>query len=501
MKKIVFVLVLFCAVYSANAQLVKPNPGYEITLNLKNYKDTVAYLNYYQFGNKMTAATAHHVKDGKIVFKGKGKLGKGMYTVFDNDKKPHIDFFIDDSTQNLQLKSDDPENYLNGVVALNSKLENDFFTYIKYLIAKNKELKDLFAKGKGLSKKDSIAAIKPQLKVTLKDIYNYEENFISQNKGSYIADVINLKIERTIRDESTDSLAVRKYYRNHYWDNVNFNDASISRNQFFGAKVNNYFDNVITPDIDTVIVEVDKFVNRLKANPTLTKQFLDHMVNKYEYSANGYDRVVIHIADTYFLTGKVKAFYKDQDEFNRIIKRAEKIRPLQVGKVAPDLAMIRASDRDKVAKMGFENVKNNDELTKAYFSNEKAINNLYLKMNSIPADYLIVAFWDVDCSHCKVEIPKLLDLYHEFQKEKKDVKVYSVYIYHEVDKYMKYLEENKLDWINVYDGVYYNNVVDKYEVHTTPVIYILDKNKVIKAKKMPVDKIRMIIEDLERKKK
>ena len=103
-------------------------------------------------------------------------------------------------------------------------------------------------------------------------------------------------------------------------------------------------------------------------------------------------------------------------------------------------------------------------------------------MNSIQAKYLIVAFWDVDCSHCKTEIPKLLNLYHEFQKENKDVKVFSVYVYHEVDKYMKYINDNKLDWINVYDGAYINNVVDKYEVRTTPVIYILDENKVIKVK-------------------
>jgi thiol-disulfide isomerase/thioredoxin len=103
-----------------------------------------------------------------------------------------------------------------------------------------------------------------------------------------------------------------------------------------------------------------------------------------------------------------------------------------------------------------------------------------------------------DCSHCKTEIPKLLNLYHEFQNENKDVKVFSVYVYHEVDKYIKYINDNKLDWINVYDGAYNNNVVDKYEVRTTPVIYILDENKVIKVKKIPVDKIKSFLLDLEK---
>jgi len=52
-----------------------------------------------------------------------------------------------------------------------------------------------------------------------------------------------------------------------------------------------------------------------------------------------------------------------------------------------------------------------------------------------------MVFWDVDCSHCQIEIPKLLELYHEFQKEKKDVKVFAVYTQHEVDKYVKYIAD------------------------------------------------------------
>ncbi len=499
MKKVFFLFVLLFSSLSLIAQSSKINSQYEITIYLKNYKDTVAYLNYYEFGNKITAATCHGVKNDKIIFKGKGKLKKGIYSLNGKDKKSYLDFFIDESTQKLELKSDDTENYLRGVVALNSKLENDFFTYIKYSIKKGTELKDISASAKGLSKKDSIALVTPKFKTILKDIYNYDDNFITQNKGTYIADVINLKIERSLQEVPNasngraDSLLVNKYFRQHYWDKVNFTDEAICRNGFFSAKVNRYLDNIIPTDVDSVTVEIDKLINKTKVNPALTKLLLDHLVNKYELAAMGFDKVVINLVDTYFINGKAKAFYKDQSEIDRIIRRAEKIRPLQVGKVAPDLAMIRASDRDKIAKMGFENVKTSDELSKLFFSKEKEVSDLYLKMSSVKAKYLIVAFWDVDCSHCKIEIPKLLNLYHEFQKENRDVKVFSVYVYHEVDKYIKYIDENKLDWINVYDGVYYNNVVDKYEVRTTPIIYILDENKVIKTKKIPVDKIKSTI--------
>jgi hypothetical protein len=87
----------------------------------------------------------------------------------------------------------------------------------------------------------------------------------------------------------------------------------------------------------------------------------------------------------------------------------------------------------------------------------------------------------------------------ELEKEKKDVKVYSVYTLHEGEKYLKYIAEKGLnDWINVYDGAHLNNVVTKYDVYSTPVIYLLDKNKKIKAKRIGVEQIKTVIQAMEK---
>jgi hypothetical protein len=168
-----------------------------------------------------------------------------------------------------------------------------------------------------------------------------------------------------------------------------------------------------------------------------------------------------------------------------------------VGKKAPDLLMINATDRDAIAKMGFETAKTSEEVTKLFYANQTKLNPLFTKLHDIKSDYLILAFWDVDCSHCKVEIPKLLAEYHKLKSENKDVKVYCVYTQNDGDKYIKYIKENKLDWINVYDGVHYNNVVEKYDVYSTPVIYLLDRNKIIKAKRIGVEQVSEIIKLME----
>ena len=69
---------------------------------------------------------------------------------------------------------------------------------------------------------------------------------------------------------------------------------------------------------------------------------------------------------------------------------------------------------------------------------------------------------------------------------------------HEGEKYLQYIAEHKLPFINVYDGAHYNNAIEKYDVYSTPVIYILDKNKAIKAKRIEAEQVKPIIESLEK---
>jgi hypothetical protein len=203
------------------------------------------------------------------------------------------------------------------------------------------------------------------------------------------------------------------------------------------------------------------------------------------------------LADHYFKTGKAKDLYNDDNIVQNIINRANILRPLLLGKIAPDLPMITIANHDKIAKMGFETAKTSDEVTKLYYANQQEIEKTFLRLHDVKAEYLLLVFWDVDCGHCQVEIPKLLETYHDLLKEKKDVKVFCVYTQQEFEKYRKYVEEKKLDWINVYDGVHFSNLKDKYDIYSTPVIYLLDRDKRIKAKRIGEEQVKDIIKALE----
>ena len=500
MKKLFAFLLLGLISLNSQAQ-----SGYEIKIDLKHCKDTITYLTFYQFDKTLIKDTCRNIKNGKIIFKGKEKLDKGIYSLVSQQKSIYFDFIIDESTQKIELKSDATENYLKDLNVTNPKGKNDFCNYLKFVNKQGSLLDSVYKKSKNLSKKDSIALITAKQKLFYEDVLAFEEQLYQTNKGNYIGDLLNLKIERTLKNVPKasngrpDSLMAYNYYKKHYWDGVNFKDDAICRTPVFANKLKRYFDLVILKHPDSTAVEIDRILDQTLQGSLLNKLLIAHFTYQYETSkVMGFDKVFVHLVDRYFKTGKADGIYENSDVVKNVIDRANKISPLLIGKTAPDLAMINIIDRPKIAQMGFETVKNSTEATNLFQAHFQEIEKTFTKLHAVKADYTLLVFWDVDCGHCQKEIPKILEEYHGLQKENIDLQVFAVYTEKEYDKYIKYLDEKKLDWINVYDGTYFNNINSKYDIVSTPVVYLLDKNKTIKAKHFSAGNLKDIIYALEK---
>jgi len=498
MKKIVLSFVLFFCLLSVQAQT-----GHEIKIILKNCKDTVAYLAYYQFDKLYVSDTCKKVVNGNIVFKGKKKLDKGVYFLLSQEKGNYFDFIIDDQSQKQQITSD-KTNLLENLKAINSAQNENFFNYIRFVSAKNKEFDGFKKSIKEQKKADSTALFTNEFKVLNEAISQNDLKTIEQNKGTYLSEMLDLKAEKVAKDVPKasngrpDSIYSYNYYKKHFWDGVNFQDDAMLNNPFFANKIKQYFNTVIVQHPDSICAEIDRMMVKTRQGTKMNMLLLAYFTSAYEIpKIMGMDKVFVYMVDNYFKTGKAIGVY-DESVIKIIINRGDVLAPLQLGKTAPELYMIDIPGHDKIAKMGFDTAKTSEEITKIYYDNRAQIESSYVTLSSIKADYLILLFWDVDCGHCQKEVPKILELYHDLLKEKKDVKVFGVYTQNDFDKYKKYIADNKIDWINVYDGVHINNLKDKYDVVTTPVIYILDKNKVIKAKGIGSESIKSIITQMEK---
>jgi len=502
MKKSIVTFLFICFLTTIYAQ-----KGYDVKINLKNCKDTLTYLTFYQFDKNMIVDTCTNIKNGKIIFNGNKNLDKGIYSLVGQGKSIYFDFIIDENTQKLEINSDATSNYRSDLTCKTSKQTDDFFKYIQYFETQKNAFDDYLLKTKGMSKKDSTNYVTEKQKLINENISTYEKDFIQKNKVSFISDALNLKIEKYLIDipkasnGRPDSVAVYNYYKKNYWKDVNFKDDGLVRTPFFANRIKRYFDSVIIRHPDSTIVEIDRIMKQTVEGSVMFKLLLAHFTSTYETSKiMGFDKVFVDIVDKYFKTGKANSLYNDDNIVKNIISRSELLKPLLLGKTAPGLPMIPIESHDKIAAMGFDTAKTSEEVTKLYYKNSQEIEKTFLRLSDVKAKYTILAFWDVDCGHCKIEIPKLLTLYHELKKEKIDVQVFCVYTLNDFEKYQKYIIDNKLDWINVYDGVHINNLKEKYDIYSTPVIYVLDKNKVIKAKRIEVEQIKSIIDALETEK-
>ena len=228
MKKLVLAIFISLTGFSTQAQ-----SGYDITINLKNCKDTIAFLTFYQFDKTFIKDTCTSIKNGKIVFKGKTKLDKGIYSLVGQQKSIYFDFFIEDDVEKIQLNSEAGDNIIDALSAENAPRQNEFFDYVRYIGKQNKDFGELKKQTSLLTKKDTLYLTDKQKEFEDR-IREYEEKFLVKQKGTFIGDVVNIKIEKILKDipkasnGRPDSLAVYNYYKQHYWDNVDFKDFASS---------------------------------------------------------------------------------------------------------------------------------------------------------------------------------------------------------------------------------------------------------------------------------
>jgi len=114
------------------------------------------------------------------------------------------------------------------------------------------------------------------------------------------------------------------------------------------------------------------------------------------------------------------------------------------------------------------------------------------KLSDIKAKITVLYFYDSNCSHCKKVTPELKKLYDTYKP--KGLEVYAVYTQGNQPEIVEYINKNNLHWINVWDPAQNSNFRDLFDIYSTPVIYVLDKNKKIIAKRISEESLKQMLE-------
>jgi thiol-disulfide isomerase/thioredoxin len=251
------------------------------------------------------------------------------------------------------------------------------------------------------------------------------------------------------------------YNKNHFFDNIDLNDERLLRTPLLYARLDAFFTNVLIQSSDTINKEIDKLIKKCSGNYKMFQFISVYLFNHFrESEIMGHDAVIVKLADDIYLSGKADWVTKEFKDDLR--KQVDLIRPNLIGKKAENMVM-------------------------------DSYKGVFVSLYDVGKDFTILYFWEPDCGHCKEATPKL-KVYYDKPKDY-SLEVFAVCTTSDKAKWTKYIEDNKLTWINGWDPKRSSHFDYYYNVQSTPTVYILDKSKKIIAKKLSVEEIGPFIDN------
>jgi hypothetical protein len=471
MKKLLLLSGIFIT-----AHLCAQTTGYSIGITLKPFKNQYVYLGYYYGKIKALADSAMLNANSTGLFKGKTKLNGGIYFVVSPRKEILFEVLID-KQQNFSIQAD-TVGLPSSVKFINSPENNLFQSYSKFAATNGKTGAGYAGELATAKTKTDSAAIIEKMRSNNEKMIHYRDSIISKNPGSMLAALFKALKEPIVPSASKqtggkyDSLYAYRYFKDHYWDGISFTDERLLRTPIFEPRLDKYYKSLVVPEPDSIVQEVDAMLAKSAANKEMYKYLLTYFVQQYiNPTYMGQDAVFVHLFEKYindnpevdWFTEKYKKYMTD---------RAYSLMANLIGAPAQNLELVDTADKKRL---------------------------LY----DVNAPYVVICFWDATCSHCKEVVPKVDSIYqHKWKKE--GVVVYGVMVDGGKEAWLNYIRANNLtDWIHVYETTAARdsgyaagkpNFRQLYDVYQTPILYLLDKNKRIIAKKLTYDQIDQVLD-------
>ena len=453
------------------------NKGHNINVTVAPLRNTKVYLGSY-YGNTQLLVDSTFLNDkSQGVFKGPAKYTGGIYFIVTMQPRPTIQFeFLMDKSQQFSISGD---TAMRDKFVVTGSPENDLFkSYATNTNAKGYELSRREAElATATTKADSLRVRGEYLKAK-KDLDEYRDNIVKKNPGSLLAALLSaMKYPNVppvpVVNGKADSLYPYHFVKDHFWDDVAFNDDRLLRTPFFEKKLETYFKEYVSPDPDSVIREVNYILLSARTGKEIYPFLLTKFTNKYmtpEYM--GQDKVFVFLFENFYAKGDTVLL--NPASRKTVTDRAYSLMANQLGQPAPALDLTDTSGKTS---------------------------SLY----SINAPFTVVAFWDPNCGHCKEEIPRLDSIYKSKWRSY-GVAVYSVNIYeNEIPAWKKFIQEKGIssEWKQAYETKEARSATEKagkpnyrqlYDISKTPTLYLLDKDKRIIAKQLSLSQFDDLIE-------
>jgi len=443
--------------------------GYEIGITIHGLQDSTVYFAYH-LGDKQ------YIKDtikldkagyGKVV--GKETLPQGIYIIVLPGRK-YFEILIS-KFQYFSL-SCSYIDYFNTLKFTGSDENSAFLEYQKKWMLMQQQASSLAKRNQdNKQNSDSLKILNPMQKQLESNMKSYLKNVIDSNNGNLLSTLVKALLPIEVPEfpipagvhnpDSVKWVWNYNYNKDHFFENIDLTDERLLRTPILYARLNTFFTNVVIQSSDSINKEIDKVILKCKGNYKIFQFVAVYLFNHFrESEIMGHDAVMVKLADDIYLSGKADWVSK---EFKADLKKQiDLIRPNLIGKKAENLVM-------------------------------DSYKGIFVSLYDVDKEFTILYFWEPNCGHCKEATPKLKAYYEKAKND--NIEVFAVCTTADKVKWTQYIEDNKLTWINGWDPDRSSHFDYYYNVQSTPMVYILDRNKKIIAKKLSVEDIGPYIEN------
>lgn len=469
--------------------------GQKLRFKVAGVKDTTVFLTKY-FGKGLYYADTAEMKGGVAEFDVNKDIKPGIVALLLPGQK-YFEFIY--NNEDISMETDVKD--LVGDLKIKKSEENKVFVpYIQYLQKQRTVANEISKQRESMKKGDAdYKALTQKMDSIGKLVATYQKDLIKNNSTLFVSKVINMSMDVEIPESPKDangkiidSTFGYKFYRAHFWDNIDLKDDRMVNTPVFHQKLEYYFGkNMLLQHPDTVLNEAFSFIEgRLNKGSEVFKYVVDHITNSTAKSnIMGMDKVYIMMADRYYCgkdaNGKSYAFWMKEDKLKELCEDIPVKKKLVYGVVPPNVIL-----RDTT-----------DKVWKDFYS--------------LKSEYTVLYFWDPECGHCKKTTPKLQVLYEKKLKAR-NVEVFAVgkAMGEDFEKWKKFIRDNKLTFINVglteslykaaledarlfvpkFTNIESLNYHDTYDLYATPRIFLLDKDKKIIAKQLSISQLEDMLD-------
>lgn len=462
-KYLIFTVLVFTSI-AVNAQ------GYKINIEWNGLRDTSLYLAHYFDSKIYVNDTITLDSKGTGTFSGDKDLRQGLYILYLNENS-FLDFLVGkDQTFSIKVDNANPFSSLEISDAEESikfkeyqqflsDLQKDQKAYNDSLQSATDERKEFFNK--------KLTILDQKFDEYFKDAINYDESSMFH---LFLNAIRKFEIPEPPFEKDTpsyDSLCWfynYNYKRDHYLDGIDLADERILYTPLLKQKFETYFNKILLQIPDTIIKQSHVLLKQAEKNEMMFQYMSQFLLNNSQTSmVMGMDAVFVDIAENVYLSGK--ATWADTTTMKKIKEEVFLTKPNLIGKKAPELIM------------------------------ESNTGN-FESLHQLTAKYTILIFWEPNCGHCKKEVPTIYnDVFVPFMDQ--DIQVLAVNIDDDKEEWDKFIEEHELaGWLHVWDPSNSTGFRYKYNVKSTPLVYLLDKDKKIIAKRIDSKGLALLLGSL-----